>query len=282
MFSKYTKIIAMLMALCMLTACAGPAKEPVAAAPAETVTVESCTSEVPEEPADDPWADYAVSSPEMAEEIARAEIKKLQELGLLAQELFISDEAPDFLEFMDDSWEDGPYWTVRWYGGRSYLNDWQGGDKYSVIVNINPDSGLIDYFSIEANGDEDDEFKEVKTMALVYDEATGEDKHVEESWYYCENYGDIFAEDMSVDGFCSLLMEYWGYDSYKLCPTEDYGYNIEVPNGSYLVKDMKQLDANYYLTVEFEQDGEVRPCYIQAGQFPARVFLNVGNSHTKG
>ena len=48
------RFCAILLAMLMLSACAGPAKEPVAAAPAETVTVESCSSEVPEEPAAEP------------------------------------------------------------------------------------------------------------------------------------------------------------------------------------------------------------------------------------
>jgi len=278
---KYMKLLAMLMALCMLSACAGPAGESAA----EEVTVESCTSEAPvetEEPAAEPWADYAINSPEMAEETVRAEIVKLQELGIVSDEIDFEGIAPDFVDFFDDTWEDGPHWSVRWYGGRSYLNDWEGGNKYSLNVNLEPTSGKINYFSIEACADKDDEVSEELVVQLDYDPETGEDKETEVTWLYYENYDDIVAGDMSIDEFCTRLAEYWGYDSYTLCATEDYGYNIQAPDGSRLLTDISDIDMNYYMTVEFEQDGEVKPCYIQMGQFPARVFLNVGNSHTKG
>lgn len=280
---KYMKLLAMLMALFMLSACGAPAEE--AAAPAEEVTVESCTSEVPvetEEPAAEPWADYAISSPEMAEETVRSELVKLQELGIVSDEIDFEGIAPDFVDFFDDTWEDGPHWSVRWYGGRSYLNDWEGGNKYSLNVNLEPTSGKINYFSIEACADEDDEVSREEKLLLDYDPASGEDKETEVTWLYYENYDDIVAGDMSIDEFCTRLAEYWGCDGYTLCATEDYDYNIQAPDGSRLLTDISNIDMNYYMTVEFEQDGEAKPCYIQMGQFPARVFLNVGISHTKG
>ena len=277
---KYMKLLAMLMALCMLSACAGPAGESAV----EEVTAESSAGAAPEELSrvDEAWADYAINSPEMAEETARTELAGLQELGIVSGEIDFEGIAPDFVDFFDDTWEDGPHWSVRWYGGRSYLNDWEGGNKYSLNVNIDPNTGVIDYFSIEACADEDDEVSREEKLLLDYDPASGEDKETEVTWLYYENYDDIVAGDMSIDEFCTQLAEYWGCDSYTLCATEDYGYNIQAPDGSRLLTDISNIDMNYYMTVEFEQNGEAKPCYIQMGQFPARVFLNVGNSHTKG
>ena len=272
MFLKHIKIAALILSLLMLTACAAPAGET-----AKKAAVQQAAAEATPEP----QPGHGIDSPEKAEEAARAELIKMRELGLLAEGFSVSGEAPDYAELLSEG-EGAGLWAVRWYGGRSYLNDWQGGSKYSVSVNLEPDTGRIVYFSIEANGDEDDESYEEVVTQLEYDPSTGEDKPTEFTWRYYENYGDIFSEDISIGGYCELMKEYWGCDSYRLCATEDYGYNIGAPDAGTPLKDIRELDMNYYLTVEFETDGEVKPCYIQVGQFPGRVFFNVGSSHIKG
>ena len=60
MFSKPMNILALLLALCMLTGCAAPAAEPAETADAEEAPVEDCSAEAA------PTAEYAIASADMA------------------------------------------------------------------------------------------------------------------------------------------------------------------------------------------------------------------------
>lgn len=91
---------------------------------------------------------------------------------------------------------------------------------------------------------------------------------------------------MTVDSFCTLLAEYWGFSGYTLGETVDEAYFDEpmAPvEPSSLLKDMpKDTAVNYYLTVFFEGDQEGAPVYIYLQQYPGYVMLSAGVTHAVG
>ena len=104
--------------------------------------------------------------------------------------------------------------------------------------------------------------------------------------YFYYNFEDIFPADMTVDRFCTLLAEYWGFTSYRLAETVDDMY-FDKPQAPVdpdsLLKDItKNPRDNYYLTVFFEGDQPGAPMYIQLHQFPGYVTLMVGTGHAVG
>ena len=280
MRSKYINIFALLLALLMLSACAGPEAEAVPAAPAEEVTVESCTSEAPEE-AFAAWDGYAINSPEMAQETVRAEIKKMQELGLLTEELYIAYSPADFVEFFDDelylSRTDRPVWAVRWYCDSWYENNWQGDSRYGVSANLDAQSGKLLYVSIEAAADKDAEVVYTAPVEVeVYDEQSGETKLVQEEWLYHENFSDIFDVEMSTNTFCDLLNEYWGFNGWTL--GGGGALNLQVP----LIDLTAGTTGYYYVAFTFDGDEEGKHMYVQLNEFPGRVCLMFGTNHAVG
>lgn len=282
MFSRYVRILSALLCLCLLTACAGPVKEPTAAAPTEAV-VESCTAEVPleptPEPTPEPWLGYAINSPEMAEETVRAEIKKMQELGLLSDSLYIKDGPADAVYFFDEpeflDRADRPYFAVRWYLDSWYGNDWAGENRYHINAHLDAQSGKIMYMSIEAAAAKDSEVA-YEMPALEYDEKSGENVETEEKWLYHENFYDIFEESMSIAGFCDLLNEYWEFEGWSLAG-----------GGALNTRDLLLTvsggrNASRYVVFSFEGDEEGKYMYVELAEFPGRVNLMFGTSHSVG
>ncbi len=275
MFSKTVKILPLLLAMCLLTGCAAPAAEPVEPAPAEEVTVESCTSEVP------PTAEYAIADETMAVETARAEIAKLQELGLLSDKLSIKAGEPDHVSFFDNpdflDREGCPFYAVRWYGDSWYGNDWQGENRYSVAVSVDANTGKLMFVNIEASADENAEVKyEIPTELTFVDPTTGAEEQREETWLYHENFHDLFDEDMTLNSFCDLLNEYWGFEGWTL--GGGGALDMDIP-----LRDISGgTSSNYHVAIDFEGDTEGELMYIQLSEFPGRVCLVFGTDHLKG
>ena len=280
MHIKYAKIFVLLLALLMLTACAGPVNDTPPTPTPALVTEESCTSEVPEETSDT-LEGYAINSPEMAQETVRAEIKKMQELGLLADELYIVDSPADFVDFLSDeiflSRTDRPIWAVRWYCDSWYENKWQGESRYGISANLDAQSGKIMMLSIEAAADENDPVVYTAPVEVeIYDEQSDETRWVEEEWLYHENFGDIFDVEMSTNTFCDLLNEYWGFDGWTL--GGGGALNLEVP----LIDLTAGSTGYYYVAFTFDGDEEGKHMYVQLNEFPGRVCLLFGTDHAKG
>lgn len=274
---KYLKIFAMLLALCLLSACAGPAGESAV----EEVTVESCTSEAPvetEEAARQPWADYTINSPEMAEETVRAEIARMQELGLLSQELYISEGPADHVSFLDEpdflDRTDRPVFAVRWYCDSFYGNNWEGENRYSISANLDADTGKLMFVSIEAAADEDAEV--AYTMPKMEYDENGNPIESEELWLYHENFSDIFDVEMSTNTFCDLLNEYWGFEGWTL--GGGGALNLQVP----LIDLTAGTTGYYHVAFTFEGDEPGKHMYIQLQEFPGRVCLVFGTDYPRG
>ena len=103
-----------------------------------------------------------------------------------------------------------------------------------------------------------------------------------ENYAYFDNYDDIIPGDITVDRFCTLLAEYWGFSGYRLAQTDDatFRYAQLDPSGGEPLTDF--ADANSYLTVYFDGDQSGTPMYISLDRFPGRVNVLFGMLHQIG
>lgn len=223
-----------------------------------------------------------VNSPKAAEKVAREELAKWKEMGLLSEEITADGPADKIYEIEGHTGND--YWygrifphsyDVRWYMGKE--------GKYFLNLSVDTITGKIRFASFEAKADETDvPVKEIEAEQPV-DPENPEGEWVPVTMYLYDNFDDIFPADMTVDRFCSLLAEYWGFSGYTLADTVDEAYydaHWSAVDGNSLLKDMPT--DNYYLTVFFEGDQDGAPMYIQLSQFPGRVNMNIGTGHAVG
>ena len=239
-----------------------------------------------------------VNSPQAAERVAREEIERWKEIGLLNPEVSFEGEADRIVETQehkgDNSWY-GRFFTHS-YDVRYYLGplDWidqtppSGLERRKFGCNLTIDtlSGKITAATIDARAGEDAVPVREDVWKDPVDPSDPEGEWVEKPIYFYDNYADIFPADMTVDRFCTLLAEYWGFSGYRLAETVNDFYYDEPqasvdPNS--LLKDLNaDTRANYYLTVFFEGDQPGVPMYIQLNQFPGYVSLMVGTVHAVG
>ena len=215
-----------------------------------------------------------INSPEAAEKVAKQEIEEWKKLGLLSEEVHFdgyADAVVELEETQGDEYFFGrifPHrYDVRWYNRNE-------GSKYGCNLSIDTASGKIVYASIDANADETDE--PIREIEIENEDGS------KRPWYFYNNFDDIFPADMTVNRFCALLAEYWGFEGYTLSDTEDsfYRQDWDAVTGDSLLKDMPE--DNYYLTVYFEGDQKGVPMYIQIGRFPGYVSLFLGTNHMVG
>ena len=221
----------------------------------------------------------AVTGPKEAERVARQELEVWKELGLLNPELNLDGTVTDFYEFQEDT--GNSYWYHRIFH-HSYSVRFHptqvGGADYSVNLHVDTLSGKIVTAFIAAYPREGD----APTDSVM----TGEGILL--SFYDTSRY--IFPADMTVDRFCTLLAEYWGFTGYRIADTLDDEYlhaHLPALDGSTLLSETASREG-YYLTVFFEGDQEGAPMYIALDQYggmdqaPGYMSLNVGTRHAVG
>ena len=210
-----------------------------------------------------------VSSPEQAWKITQQEIQKMKDMGIFSQELQIDNEAERIIEVPEQEGSD--YYFGRLFK-RSYVVSAQGSDgKYYFNLSIDMETGKITRLSVEATADEND-------VPVEESEWDGEKTYIH------ANYDDIVPENLTVDGLCTLLEEYWGFTGYTLSGTKDgnYGYDTDVPSGDMLVSELGDAP---YLTVYFDGDQSGVPMFIELGAYastPGRVYIHIGTNHSVG
>ncbi|MCR4607710.1 MAG: hypothetical protein K5771_08305 [Oscillospiraceae bacterium] len=224
----------------------------------------------------------AVNSPKAAEKVAREELEKWKEMGLFSKEVTVNGPADMIYEIEGHTGSD--YWYGRIFS-HSYDVRWYMGEEGKYFLNLRVDTitGKIKFASIEARADETDVPVEAVELDVPVDPEDPDGEWTVKTEYLYDNFDDIFPADMTIDRFCSLLAEYWGFSGYTLADTVDESYydaHWSAPDGSSLLKDMPT--DNYYLTVFFEGDQEGAPMYIQLSQFPGRVNMNIGTGHAVG
>lgn len=229
-----------------------------------------------------------------AVEAAKREIEVWKEMGLLCPEVSLSEEPDSIVEIEPSTGDD--YWYGREFSHAYEVRWWMAArigtelevPAYGCNLRIDAKTGKIIQADIEAIATGDDEPASEKTLELEMGDPLDSTKTVKETKtiYFYDNFDDIFSADMTVDSFCTLLAEYWGFSGYTLAETIDEAYFDEpIPpvEASSLLKDMPTDTAvNYYLTVFFEGDQEGVPMYIYLHQYPEYVMLSVGVAHAVG
>jgi len=235
-------------------------------------------------------AHAAVASPKAAEKVALEQIEIWKKMGILSEKVHFDGEASDIYEIEERDGGEAWYgrlfphvYDVRFYVNNQFRDDRQ---KYGCSLRVDTMTGKIMSANIDAEADEDAvPVREEKTEYPVDPE--NPDAGMETTtWYFYDNYDDIFPADITVDRFCELLAEYWGFSGYTIADTDDeyfYHQHFDAIDGSTLLKDINgDTRENYYLTVFFEGDQEGAPMYIQLHQFPGYVTLTLGTGHSVG
>ena len=223
----------------------------------------------------------AVSSPETAEKVALEQIEEWKALGLLSQDVHF-DSPADYIQEVEARQGSG-YWYGRLFPHCYDVRFYSG--KYSGQIHVDTLTGKINHATINAHPDETVEPVATKTADVPIDPDDLSKGYRPNISYLYYNFDDIFPADLTVDRFCSLLAEYWGFSGYRIADTVDnfYGTDFEAVDGSTLLKDLpKNNPSNYYLTVFFEGDQEGAPMYIELDNFPEYVSLFLGNHHGVG
>ena len=209
-----------------------------------------------------------INSPAQAIKIAQQEVEQLKSIDLLSAEVVLDGVPLSVGE--QPAMAGDEYWFGRIWQHRYDLIGFSSDKKYSYCLNVDTASGKLTYLSIEAEADETDTpdpGSEIDLGGTTY--------------YLYRNFDDIFPADMTIDSFCTLLAQYWGFSGYTLSGTEDdrYGYDTNPPSGDTLLTELVGLP---YLTVYFDGDQSGVPMYIKLAQFPGRVCLMVGTGHAVG
>lgn len=99
--------------------------------------------------------------------------------------------------------------------------------------------------------------------------------------YYYDSFDRVMGEDMTLDEYCRLLNDYWGFDGYTISSTQyaDYGYDTEPPAGGTL---MKALMDQPFVTLYFAGDQEDMPMFLEGCYFPEDTHFSFGFGHMVG
>ncbi len=238
--------------------------------------------------------DELIKTEEDAVTAVKREIEVWKEMGLLNPEVSFEGEPDAVVEIEprtgDEHWYGREFthsYEVRWWMAARVDTELEV-PAYGCNLRIDSNTGKIIHADIEAMATEDDEPASEKTLELSVSDPTDPTKTITETktLYFYDNFDGIFRADMTVDEFCTLLAEYWGFSGYTLADTVDEEYFDEpVPpvESSSLLKDLSaDTTVNYYLTTFFEGDQEGAPVYISLHQFPGYVMLSAGVSHAVG
>lgn len=215
-----------------------------------------------------------INSPAQAVKVARQEVAKMQDMGILSRELRFFDGEPTYLgEGPDMGVSD--YWFGRIFPHSYIVRGSTADKKYSLNLFVDTMSGKIVSFTAEAVADETD--APIPGSEDVWDNG---DEQI--SYFLYDNFDDILPGGMTVDRCCTLLAKYWGFSGYRLAQTNDamFHYAQLNPGGGELLTDF--ADANSYLTVYFDGDQSGTPMYIGLNRFPGRVAVTIGMLHMVG
>ena len=224
-----------------------------------------------------------ISSPEAAEKVARREVEVWKELGLLSEELILGETAERITELEEETKDN--YWFGRILPHRYmvFINS----EENMCNFTVDTATGKLLSACVQAMAEDTDvpAYEKEVEVAVDYDEIKKEPVMETQIWKFYENFDDIFPTDMTVDRYCTLLAEYWGFTGYTIGETSDAFYNEtwEAVSGDTLLTELPHSNLdNYYLTVFFDGDQRGAPMYIQLTQFPGSVNMLIGTGHAVG
>lgn len=98
---------------------------------------------------------------------------------------------------------------------------------------------------------------------------------------YYDSFSRIMRDDMTLEDYCKLLNDYWGFDGYTISGTQyaDYGYDTEPPAGDTLIRDLMDQP---FVTLYFEGDQEGIPMFLEGHFFPGLSHFSFGFGHAVG
>lgn len=217
----------------------------------------------------------AINSSDQAFEITQQELQKMKDMSILSPEIAIPEEASFIMEMQenDGHMPDENYWYGRIFKHSYCVSAGAGNYHYNLFVDTM--SGKITKLSIDASAQPDDE-------AFVDESPDWSGKVTKRE--LSMNFDDVVPQSITLDEFCALLSEYWGFKGYTLASTveeEFYDYNTEVPDGGKRLADYANAP---YLTVFFDGDQEGVPMYIELSSYahPNGVYFTVGTNHAVG
>jgi len=210
-----------------------------------------------------------ITSESQAIEVAKRELQVWKDMGIITADVTLDGDTTRITQYNlypaeNVGWPHrilNPCYCIQSYGG-----------KYSTVVYVDTLTGKITNLSLQARPDEDAE-------PVPGKEFYSEDN--DRTFYYYENFGDLFDPDMTVGEFCAKLADYWGYDGYTIGRTEDdfYGADSDGPADDALLTDC----YSPYITVYFDGDQEDAAQYIEVTDLPSGASIIVGvHGHAVG
>lgn len=278
--------VCVIAAVCLLTnplsndnSSAAPSVTASASTPAPTGISSAVDEALPSvEPAPVATKKRSISDEEfmLAAQNAQAEVNRLYELGILSEEPMLDFDEPEMLDI-----DGNDVHIISVSEHKSGLNGRTLDDGYTISAynkakdaryyfSISKKTGKIYYFSAEMSYAEGDTMLDREPLDM------GKGPRA-----FYDSFYRVMSDDMTLDGLCSLLCEYWGFSGYTLSGTRDafYGYDTDTPSGGTLVKDTQGAP---YITVYFDGDEEGMPMYIENVIFPERTYFGFGTGHSVG
>ena len=125
------------------------------------------------------YAAVRVASPNQAWSVAKQELARMQEIGLLPAQIDSGESANMILE--SNAQNEGEYWYGRIFP-HCYVIDC-GGSGYHLNLDVDIQTGKITRLAVSTRG---------------------------------ANYSDIVPDGMTVGRCCAMLAEYWGFGGYTI------------------------------------------------------------------
>lgn len=219
---------------------------------------------------------YLLSTPEQAVKAVKQEIRRWEELGIIAPQGDIGEDGIRVRKTEE------PKELSAYYFHRIIRPHYQVAlrwDKGYLVCKIDMADGKLYDISLCAYADEDDPI----VGEGVGDDFDGEGEN--DIGYFRDNLDDLIPEGLTLDELCERLMEYWGFEGYMLAPTTDsfYGWQNITYSGEMPVR---ELWNQPYVTVYFNGDQEGVPMFIELNGFnppgEAHTILMIGTNHAVG
>ncbi|MBP3622656.1 MAG: hypothetical protein J6J19_01160 [Oscillospiraceae bacterium] len=257
-------VICLVVALCFLTdPVAEPAPGPESPAPspaAQTQPEQANVSTVPE---------VSLSSEqETAFVAAQAALDELYERGLLSMRHNLD---PKQVSSFGISATDETTTSVngRVLPAYYYVNcGTKEGNWATLYVSIDSGKAFSCHVSIHAQEGDPQLDKEPANV-------NGRDMH------YYDNFARVMREDMTLEEYCALLNDYWGFDGCTISGTKyaPYGYDTQPPAGNTRMRDLVDQP---FVTLYFAGDQENMPTFLEGHFYPGNTYFSFGFYHAVG
>lgn len=220
---------------------------------------------------------YLLSTPEQAVKAVKQEIRRWEELGIIAPQGEIEEDGIRVRKTEE------PTELSAYYYHRIIRPHYQVSIRLNqgfLVCMVDMADGKLYGVTLSAYADEDDP---IVGEGVEWGDFDGDGEN--DIGYYRDNLDDLIPEGLTLDELCERLMEYWGFQGYMLAPTTDGFYDWQ--NITYSGEmPVRELWNQPYATVYFNGDQEGVPMFIELGGFcpPGHAYsaLVIGTNHIVG